>query len=330
MAGYRGRGALCAAAFVAAIVSLAAPACAQDYPTRPVTLVVPFPAGGATDAIARIIIDSMSQSLGQQVVVENVGGAGGMIGGARVARAAPDGYTLLLHQVGLAAGMTLYPNASFDAGKDLTGIGLVNNSISIIAGSASLPPNTMTELVRWMKEPKRQTKIAHAGVGSYGHLCGVMFAQEIGATADQIPYRGGGPALNDLVAGHADLSCLSAAVIAPLAQSGKLKAYGVIGSKRLPALPNVPTMVEAGYRNLDLPFWHILFAPAGTPKPVIAKLNGALRHALADAKVKETFAKSGMEPFGADRMAPDAATDMLRSEIKHWGEVIRTNKIAAQ
>ena len=206
---------------------------AQTYPSRPVTLVVPFAAGGATDAIARILNDSMTQSLGQQVVVETVGGAGGMIGAARVARAAPDGYTILLHQVGLAAGMTLYPNPSFDAEKDLTGIGLVNTSSSVIAGRKALPPNNMAELVQWMKQPGQNTKVAHAGVGAFGHLCGVLFVQDVGATADQIPYRGGGPALNDLVAGHADLSCLSSAVIEPQVKGGNLKAYGIIGKSAL-------------------------------------------------------------------------------------------------
>lgn len=305
-------------------------ATAQSYPTRPVTLVVPFPAGGATDAIGRILQESMSQTLGQQLVIENVGGAGGMIGSARVARAAPDGYTVLLHQVGLAAGMTLYPNATFDAEKNLTGIGLVNNSASVIAGRSSLEPNTMAELVRWMKQAGQHAKIAHAGVGAFGHLCGVMFAQEVGVAADQIPYRGGGPALNDLVAGHADLSCLSAAVVRPLVKSGKLKAYGIIGKKRFSGLPEVPTMSEAGYKNLGLDFWHILFVPAGTPRPVIDKLNAALRHALADTKVIETFTRSGMDLFPASEITPEAATAMLKSEIKRWGEVIRANNIQAQ
>jgi tripartite-type tricarboxylate transporter receptor subunit TctC len=317
------------ACFVACVLSPSA-ASAQSYPTRPITLIVPFPAGGATDAIARIINENLSQSLGQQVVVENVGGAGGMIGAARVARAAPDGYTLLLHQVGLAAGMTLYPNATFDAEKTLTGVGIVNNSASIIAGRGTLPPNTMAELAAWMKEPGRHTKIAHAGVGAFGHLCGVLFAQEVGAQADQIPYRGGGPALNDLVAGHADLSCLSAAIIAPLVKSGQLKAYGIIGRRRFPALPEVPTMAEAGYKNLNIDFWHILFAPAGTPRPIIERLNAALLHALADTRVTETFTKNGMELFPAGEETPEAATAMLKSEIKRWGDVIRANNIQAQ
>ena len=303
---------------------------AQTYPSRPVTLVVPFAAGGATDAIARILNDSMTQSLGQQVVVETVGGAGGMIGAARVARAAPDGYTILLHQVGLAAGMTLYPNPSFDAEKDLTGIGLVNTSSSVIAGRKALPPNNMAELVQWMKQPGQNTKVAHAGVGAFGHLCGVLFVQDVGATADQIPYRGGGPALNDLVAGHADLSCLSSAVIEPQVKGGNLKAYGIIGKARFAGLPEVPTLVELGYKNLDLDFWHILFAPTGTPRPIIDRLNAALRQALADAKVRDAFAKAGMELYPAGQETPEIATAMLKSEIKRWGDVIRANKITAQ
>jgi tripartite-type tricarboxylate transporter receptor subunit TctC len=315
---------------VAVCALSASAASAQTYPNRPVTLVVPFAAGGATDAIARILVDPLSHDLGQQIVVETVGGAGGMIGSARVARAAPDGYTILLHQVGLAAGMTLYPNPSFDAEKDLTGIGIVNTSASTITGRKTLPPNTMSELVKWMKEPGRNAKVAHAGVGAFGHLCGVLFVNEIGANGDQIPYRGGGPALNDLIAGHADISCLSAAVVAPQVQAGNLKVYGIVDKKRYAGLPDTPTMGEAGYKNMDLVFWHILFAPAGTPRPIIDRLNLALRHALADPKVKEAFDKNAMDLYPADQETPETATAMLKSEIKRWGDVIRANKITAQ
>jgi tripartite-type tricarboxylate transporter receptor subunit TctC len=315
---------------VAVCALSASAASAQTYPNRPVTLVVPFAAGGATDAIARILVDPLSHDLGQQIVVETVGGAGGMIGSARVARAAPDGYTILLHQVGLAAGMTLYPNPSFDAEKDLTGIGIVNTSASTITGRKTLSPNTMSELVRWMKEPGRNAKVAHAGVGAFGHLCGVLFVNEVGANGDQIPYRGGGPALNDLIAGHADISCLSAAVVAPQVQAGNLKVYGIVDKKRYAGLPDTPTMGEAGYKNMDLVFWHILFAPAGTPRPIIDRLNLALRHALADPKVKEAFDKNAMDLYPADQETPEIATAMLKSEIKRWGDVIRANKITAQ
>ena len=305
-------------------------ASAQTYPARPITLVVPFAAGGATDAIARILTDSLSHDLGQQIVVETVGGAGGMIGSARVAHAAPDGYTILLHQVGLAAGMTLYPNPSFDAERDLTGIGIVNTSASTITARKTLPANNMAELAKWMKEPGQNAKVAHAGVGSFGHLCGVLFVNEVGAAADQIPYRGGGPALNDLVAGHADVSCLSAAVVAPQVQGGNLKIFGIVDKKRYAGLPNTPTMGEAGYKNMDLVFWHILFAPTGTPRPIVDRLNLALRHALADPKVKEAFDKSAMDLYPADQETPEIATVMLKSEIKRWGDVIRANKITAQ
>lgn len=303
---------------------------AQTYPARPITIIVPFPAGGATDAIARIITDSMSQKLGQTVVVENIGGAGGMIGAARAARATPDGYTLLLHQVAIAAGMSLYQKLTFDAEKDLAPIGIVNISSSTIGARSTLPPNNLGELVAWMKQPGQITKIAHAGVGSFGHLCGVLFAQEIGAQAAQIPYRGGGPALNDLVAGQVDLSCLSAAIIAPLARNGSLKAYGIVGRNRFAGLPDQPTMPEAGYKNLALDFWHILFAPTGTPTPIIAALNAALRHALADRKVLDAFAASGMDVYPEDQRSPEVAAALLKSEIKRWGDVVRANNISLQ
>ena len=292
---------------------------------------MPFAAGGATDAIARILNDSMSQSLGQQIVIETVGGAGGMIGAARVARAAPDGYTILLHQVGLAAGMTLYPNPSFDAEKDLTGIGIVNTSASTIAARKTLPPNNMAELVKWMKQPGQNAKVAHAGVGSFGHLCGVLFVQEVGATADQIPYRGGGPALNDLVAGPRRPE-LPVGRGRRAAGPGRQPQGSTASSTRsaIAGLPDTPTMGELGYKNLDLDFWHILFAPTGTPRPIIDRLNAALRHALADAKVHDAFAKNGMELYPADQETPEIATAMLKSEIKRWGDVIRANKITAQ
>ena len=292
-------------------------------------MIVPFAPGGATDAIARILNESLSQSLGQQVVIETVGGAGGMIGSARVARAAPDGYTLLLHQVGLAAGMTLYPNPTFDAEKDLTGVGLVNNSASVIAGRPDLPPNSMKELMAWMKEPGRIAKVAHAGVGAFGHLCGVLFVQEVGAKADQIPYRGGGPALNDLVAGHADVSCLSAAIVSELPRPANSRPMASSTRTASPACPASDSWPRTAIRP-DLEFWHILFAPTGTPRPIIDKLNAALRHALADQKVLDAFAKNGMDTYPADQETPEIATAKLKTEIKRWGDVIRANHIPAQ
>jgi len=319
-----------AAALLAASIFPIGTASAQTYPSRPITLIVPYPPGGATDAIARIIQDGMSQSLGQQIVVDNIGGAGGMIAAARAARAAPDGYTVLLHQVALAAGMTLYPNLGFDAEKDFVTIGLINNAASTLAARPTLPPNNIAELVRWMKEPGQNAKIAHPGVGSVGHLAGVLVAEEIGASVTQVPYRGAGPALNDLLASVADLSSISAVVAGPLVRAGKIKAYAIIGRTRFAGLPELPTMGEVGYRKLDLEFWHMLLVPAGTPRPIVERLNAALRHALADAKVRKTFADGGMDMFPADEQTPEAASALLKREIKLWGDVIRANHIAGQ
>jgi tripartite-type tricarboxylate transporter receptor subunit TctC len=321
--------ALAAAAVAASLLTTGA-ASAQTYPNAPVTLIVPYPPGGATDAIARIIQDGMSQSLGQQLVVENIGGAGGMIAAARAARAAPDGYTVLLHQVALAAGMTLYPKLAFDAEKDFVAVGLVNTAASTLAARATLSPNDIGELVKWMKAPGQNAAVAHAGIGSFGHLAGVLVVQEIGATATQIPYRGAGPALNDLLAGVADLSSVSAVVATPLVKAGKIKAYAIIGRTRFAGLPDLPTMGEVGYKKLDLDFWHMLLVPAGTPRPIIDRLNAALRHALADAKVRRTFEDGGMEAFSPDLQTPEAAAALLKREIKLWGDVITTNSITAQ
>ena len=319
-----------AALFLAACILATGAASAQTYPNRPITLIVPYPPGGATDAISRIIQDSMSKSLGQQVVIENIGGAGGMIAAAKAARAAPDGYTILIHQVALAAGVTMYQNLSFDALKDFVTIGLINTAASAWSARADLPPNNFKEMVSWMKEPGRNAKIAHPGVGSFGHLAGVLVAQELGAAVTQVPYRGAGPALNDLLAGQVDLSSQSAVQSGPLIKAGKLKAYAIIGRGRFAGLPDLPTMGELGYKKLNLDFWHMLLAPAGTPRPEIDHLNAALRFAMADAKVKKIFADGGMDPFPQGDETPEAAAALLKREIKLWGDVIRANKITAQ
>jgi tripartite-type tricarboxylate transporter receptor subunit TctC len=311
-----------------ALSPVAAPA--QSYPSHPITLICPFPPGGATDTIARVIQDAMTQSLGQQIVIENIGGAGGMIAAARAARAAPDGYTILIHQVALAAGMTMYKNLSFDAEKDFVTIGLINNAASTLAARPTLPPDNIADLVKWMKMPGQNVKIGHAGVGSFGHLAGVLTAQEMGVTVTQVPYRGAGPALNDLLAGQVDLSSISAVVAGPLVTAGKLKAYAIIGRNRFSGLPDLPTLGEAGYKKLDLDFWHMLLAPTGTPRPIIDRLNAALRNALADAKVRKIFADGGMDLFPDAQETPEAAAKLLKSELKLWGDVISANHITAQ
>jgi tripartite-type tricarboxylate transporter receptor subunit TctC len=305
-------------------------AAAQGYPIRPVTIVVGFAPGGADDATARILQDPMQKALGQPIVIENVSGAGGMIAAAKVAHADPDGYTLLLHQDALAAGMSLYPDRTFDAEKDFAPIGLVNTTTNTLAGRPSLPANNFDELLRWMKQPGQTIRIGHPGVGSFGHLAEVLVFQELGIKVTQVPYRGAGPALVDLLAGQVDLGPISAVVATPLVNSGKLKAYALIGKKDFAGLPQLKTMGELGYPNADIDFWHMLLAPAATPQPIIDKLNSALRVALTDAKLRKTYNDGGMDLYPKDRETPEAAQALLKSEVKLWGDVIRANHIVTQ
>jgi tripartite-type tricarboxylate transporter receptor subunit TctC len=317
------------ASIVAAGVLASSAASAQTYPTRPITMLVAFPPGGADDAIARIVQDPMQKALGQPIVVENVGGAGGTIAAARAARAEPDGYTILLHQDALAAAMTLYPNRTFDAEKDFIPIGLINTAAGMFAGRPDLPANNLKELLQWAKAPGQNIKAGHPGVGSFGHLSDVLIMQELGMKVTQVPYRGAGPALVDLLAGQVDLSFISAVVARPLVLDGKMKAYAVIGRKRFAGLPELPTFGELGYKKLDVDFWHMLLAPASTPRPIVDKLNAALRTALTDARLQKTFAEGGMDLYPADEETPEAAAALLKSEIKLWGDVITVNHIAA-
>jgi tripartite-type tricarboxylate transporter receptor subunit TctC len=318
-----------AATIFAAFLFATGGAAAQTYPERPITMLVAFPPGGADDAIARIIQDPLQRALGQPIVVENLGGAGGSIAAAKAARAEPDGYTIVLHQDALAAAMTLYPNRTFDAVKDFVPIGLINTAATTLAGRPDLPPNTFKELLPWTKTAGQNIKVGHPGVGSFGHLADVLIMQELGIKVTQVPYRGAGPALVDLLAGQVDLSVISAVVAGPLVRDGKMKAYAVVGGKRFAGLPELPTFAELGYKKLNIDFWHMLLAPAGTPRPIVDKLNAALRTALADARVQKTFAEGGMDLYPANEETPEAAAALLKSEIKLWGDVIRDNHIAA-
>ncbi len=320
---------LAASIFVACLLA-AGGASAQDYPTRPVTLIVAFPPGGADDATARILQDPMQKALGQPIVIENIGGAGGMIAAAKAARADPDGYTILLHQPSLAAGMTLYPDRTFDAEKDFEPIGLVNITSNTLAGRPTLPPNNFGELLTWMKEPDRSLKVGHPGVGSFGHLADVLIMQGLGVKVIQVPYRGAGPALVDLLGGQVDLSVIASVVAGPLAKGGKMKVYAIVGKRRFTELPDVPTFGELGYNKLNVDFWHMLLAPAGTPRPIIDKLNAALRVALADPKLQKTYAEGGIYEYPAEQETPEAAAVLLKSEIALWGNVIRENHIEGQ
>jgi tripartite-type tricarboxylate transporter receptor subunit TctC len=311
-----------------ACLSASGAASAQTYPSRPITMLVAFPPGGVDDAVARIVQPALAQALNQTIVIENVGGAGGMIAASRAARADPDGYTILMHQDALAAGMTLYKDLTFDAVKDFVPIGLINNAVTTFAARPTLPANTLEEFLTWTKQPGHNIKFGHPGVGSFGHLADSLICQELGLTVTQVPYRGAGPALVDLLAGNVDVSIIGGVVAAPLVKAGKLKVYALTGSEEYAGLPGIKTFPELGYKKLDINFWHALFAPKGTPRPIIDKLNAALRTAMMDPRVQKTFADGGFAPFPADQMTPEAAGALLKREIPLWGEVIKANHIS--
>jgi tripartite-type tricarboxylate transporter receptor subunit TctC len=305
-----------------------APAIADTFPSRAITIVVPYSPGGPTDSAARVVGERMAATLGQSVVIENVTGGGSTIATGRVAHAAPDGHTILIHQLAIAANVTLL-KLPFDTEKELTGIGLVNFSPMVLVGRKTLPADGMAEMAAWMKRTGPEVKFAHAGSGSLAHLCAALLAQSLGVTVNMIPYRGGTPALTDILAGHADIYCSSPATAMEQIKANLVKAFSVTAKERMASLPDVPSTVELGYQDLDIQFWQALFAPAGTPAPIVDRLNQALRLALIDPKVLKSFADSGMSAFGADELAPQVATAKLHDEIRRWGEVIRANKIEA-
>jgi tripartite-type tricarboxylate transporter receptor subunit TctC len=301
---------------------------AQDYPTRPITVISPYAAGGPSDIAIRSISDRLSQSLGQTIVIENVAGAGGLAGTTRAARAAPDGYTLLINQNGLLISALLNPSASIDVLKDLTAIGMVNVSYSFLVGRPDIPAKTVSELVTWMKGPGKPVKFAHPGIGSVAHLQAVLFSKAAGADATLISYRGGGQAMNDIVGGHADLVWAAPSTAAPLIEAGKIRAFGFGAPRRHPPQPDVPTFGEAGYPKLEIQFWQALFAPAGTPKPTVERLNRALRETLADPKVKAIYTQNGVEAFPDDQLSSEAANVLVKAEFARWKDVVASEKLA--
>ena len=319
-----------AASILAACLLANGAAGAQAYPDHPITLLVPFAPGGATDAIARIMQNSMEKSLGQPLVIENIGGAGGMIAAAKAARADPDGYTILIHQVGLAAGVSMYPNLTFDAEKDFTAIGLINTAASTLAGRADAAGEQFQRIAA-LDERARTEHQDRASrrrlLRPFGRRAGRPGTRREGHPGC---LSGRGPGAGRSIGGPGGSGAQSTVASGPLVEAGKLKAYAIIGRKRFAGLPDLPTMGELGYKKLDIDFWHMLLAPAGTPRPIINKLNTALRAALADARVDKTFADGGMDLFPRGEETPEAASALLKREIKLWGEVIRDNHIAEQ
>jgi tripartite-type tricarboxylate transporter receptor subunit TctC len=308
---------------LAGALTISLGATAQTFPTRPITMVVPFAAGGPTDTVARLIGQSMTQTLGQQVVIENVGGAGGTLGAARVAKATADGYTVLLHHIGHATSATLYRKLPYDTIGDFEPIGLVTDVPMTIIAKKDLPPNNFQELVAYMKANKDKVSLANAGVGAASHLCGMLFQSAIQTVVTTVPYRGTGPAMNDLTGGHVDVMCDQTTNTTGQITAGAVKAYAVTSPARLANLPNLPTVGEAGMPQLEVAVWHGVYAPKGTPKPAIDRLVAALQTALQDATVKARFADLGTEPVALARATPDALRTHLKAEIDRWAPIIK-------
>jgi tripartite-type tricarboxylate transporter receptor subunit TctC len=296
---------------------------ADPYPSKTITMIVPFAAGGPTDTVARLVAQSMTTSLKQTVIVENVGGAGGTIGAARVAKAAPDGYTLFLHHIGQSTAPSLYRKLSYNAIDDFEPIGLVTDVPMTFIARGDFPAKDFKEFIAYVKANKDKVTYANAGVGSASHLCGMLFMSAIDTELTTVPYKGTGPAMNDLLGGQVDFMCDQTTNTTSQIKGGKVKAYAVTTKTRVPSLPNIPTANEAGLPGFEVAVWHGLYAPKGTPKPIIDKVDAALLVALKDPIVKQRFADLGTEPVSADRATPDALRAHLKAEIAKWAPIIK-------
>jgi tripartite-type tricarboxylate transporter receptor subunit TctC len=308
-----------------AIVVLMVPALAwgQVYPTKVITIIVPFSAGGPTDTVTRLVAQAMSKTLGQQIIVENVGGAGGTIGATRAAKAAPDGYTLLLHHIGMATAPALYRKLPYRSVEDFEPIGLVTDVPMTLVAKKDFPAKDLKELIAYVKKNKDKVSYANAGLGAASHLCGMLFMSAIDTDLTTVPYKGTGPAMNDLLGGQVDFMCDQTTNTTSQIKAGKIKVYGVTTKTRVPSLPDVPTLHEAGLPNFEVAIWHGLYAPRGTSKPVVEKLAAALQEALKDNLVRTRFAELGTEPVPAERARPDALRKHLAAELEKWGPIIK-------
>lgn len=307
----------------------ALPTLAQVYPNKPITLIVPYAAGGPSDSIGRLISKVMSEVLGQQIIVENVAGAGGTTAAARVAKAAPDGYTLLVHHVALAAGASLYANPGYNTLSAFEPIGLVNYGPFVLISKKDFPANTLAELLTKMKTDGPKITMAHAGVGSGSHLCGIMLGQALGASFTFVPYRGTAPAMNDTVGGQVDVLCDQTTNALPQIEGKTVKPFGVTSLQSISQLPGLPT-IASQLNDFDLSVWHAVYGPKGMPVEATQKLNAALQKALADTDIQKRFADLGTLLFPADQRSPQALQSKLDREVKHWSGVVKAANIQPQ
>ena len=311
---------LAAAGLIVATAALA------DYPEKPVTIVVPFAAGGPTDKVARDLGEVLRKGLNNQtVIIDNVGGAGGTLGAAKVARSAPDGYTLLLHHIGMATSPALYRNMPYKTLDDFEYLGMVNEVPMTLIGRPTLPPNNFAELLKWLEANKGKINLANAGLGAASHLCGLLFQQSVKIDMTTVPYKGTAPAMTDLLGGQVDLMCDQTTNTSVQIEGGKVKAYAVTSLHPLttPALSKLPTLDSAGLKGFNVSIWHGLYAPKGTPKAALDKINAALRAALKDPEFNRRQEALGAVVITDNRLAPAEHKKFVEAEINKWGPAIK-------
>lgn len=312
------------AAALAAILAAAAPAAAQTYPAKPITMIVPFAAGGPTDIIARLVGEQMGRTLGQQIVVENVAGAGGTTGTTRAAQAAPDGYTIMMGHMGThGAAPALYPKLKYDPTKDFEPIGMAAGTPILIVAKKGLAPKDLKEFIAFAKQGGDKLNLAHAGIGSVSHATALLFNAAIGTKPTSVPYKGTGPAMNDLVSGQVDYMCDQIVNVVEQVKAGSIKAYAIATPERSPALPDVPTTKEAGLPDYQVSAWNAVFAPKGTPADIVAKVSDALNKAIADpATSKRLLDLGAVLPEPANRN-PAWLKIFVAQEVARWTPVIK-------
>jgi len=297
---------------------------ADEYPSRAISIVVPFAAGGPTDIVARSMGEAMARSMGgAKIVIENVAGAGGTIGPARVARAKPDGYTVLIHHIGMSTAPTLYRKLPYNPVEDFEHIGLINEVAMTLLVKNALPVQNIGEFLPYLRQNASKITMANAGIGAASHLCGLLFMSALGTNLVTVPYKGTAPALADLMGGQVDLLCDQTTNTVPSINAGKVRALAVTSPQRLAVLPNLPTLDEVGLKGFNVSIWHGFYAPKGTPKAAVDKLEAALKAALKDPAIIKRFADLGTEPVAQDKATPAALRSHLISEIKRWEPLIK-------
>jgi len=313
----------------ALLLVAAVSASAQNFPARPITLIVPFAAGGPSDALARLIAQSMSTTLGQQVAVEDVTGAGGTLGAAKGAQAKPDGYTILLSHIGHSASVTLYRKLPYDPVGAFDGIGLIAEVPMVVVGRKELPPGDIKELISYIRANKDKLTYGNGGVGSASHFCGLLLMSALQAEMTTVSYRGSAPAMLDVLGGRLDLLCDQTTTTNSHMRAGTVKGYAVTMKTRVRSVPELPTLGESGLRDFDLSVWYGLVVPKGTPKPIADQLSAALRAAISDPTVVKRLAEFGAQPVSPDRATPEAYAAFFRADVAKWAPVIKAAGVYA-